>query len=706
MTQPRTAPYGSWKSPITSELIVAESIGLGDIALDGDDIYWVESRPSEGGRRVIVRRRSDRQTADITPRPFNVRTRVHEYGGGDFTVSDGIIYFANFDDQRLYRQAGDGPPQPITPAADPAGGLRYADMVVDQQRGRLIAVREDHTVPGTEPVNALVSLPAVGLPAVGLAGTGLTGTGQHRRGEPEGGGQGDQDHQDHQDHQDAGGPDGGDSIVEEAQVLVSGSDFYAAPRLSPDGSTLAWLAWNHPNMPWEGTELWTAAVAPDGSLVPGAAELVAGGTSESIGQPEWSPDGILYFASDRTGWWNLYRRRNGAVEPVTPPLALEFGKPHWVFGAATYGFASAQRIICAYADLGAWQLAELDTITGQLNPIPVPYTEMGRTGLQVAAGQAVFGAGSPTEPISILRLDLSVDPVGGSLEILQKAGAITVDSGYLSAPVSIEFPTEDGLTAYAFYYPPQNRDYTAPAGELPPLLVKSHGGPTASASTALDLRLQYWTSRGIAVLDVNYGGSTGYGRAYRDRLGGRWGIVDVDDCVNGARHLVAQGQVDDQRLAIDGGSAGGYTTLAALTFRDVFRAGASHYGVSDLEALAQDTHKFESRYLDGLVGPYPERQDLYRERSPINFTDQLSCPLIFFQGLEDKIVPPSQAELMFDAVRRKGLPTAYIPFEGEQHGFRKAENIRRSLDAELYFYSRVFGFTLADPVEPVAIENL
>ena len=758
MTQPRTAPYGSWKSPITSELIVAESIGLGDIALDGDDIYWVESRPSEGGRRVIVRRRPDRQTADITPRPFNVRTRVHEYGGGDFTVSDGIIYFANFDDQRLYRQEGDGPPQPITPAADPEGGLRYADMVVDQLRGRLIAVREDHTVPGTEPVNALVSLPGiglpgvglpgvglpgvglpgiglpgiglpgvglpgvglpgiglpgvglpgvglpgVGLPGVGLPGAGLAGTGLRRRGEPEGGGQGGQGHQ---AHQGASGLAGGGSIAAEAQVLVSGSDFYAAPRLSPDGSTLAWLAWNHPNMPWEGTELWTAAVAPDGSLVPGTGEMVAGGTSESIGQPEWSPDGILYFVSDRTGWWNLYRFRNGAVEPVTPPLALEFGKPHWVFGSATYGFASAQCIICAYADLGAWQLAELDTTTGQLSPILVPYTEMGRTGLRVAAGQAVFGAGSPTEPLSMLRLDLSVDPVGGSLEILQKAGAVTVDSGYLSAPVSVEFPTEDGLTAYAFYYPPQNRDYTALAGERPPLLVKSHGGPTASASTALNLQLQYWTSRGIAVLDVNYGGSTGYGRAYRDRLRGRWGIVDVDDCVNGARHLVAQGQVDDQRLAIDGGSAGGYTTLAALTFRDVFRAGASHYGVSDLEALAQDTHKFESRYLDGLVGPYPERQDLYRERSPINFTDQLSCPLIFFQGLEDKIVPPSQAELMFDAVRRKGLPTAYILFEGEQHGFRRAENIRRSLDAELYFYSRVFGFALADPVEPVAIENL
>ena len=436
---PTTAPYGSWKSPITSELIVSEAIGLGGIALDRADIYWVEMRPSEGGRRVIVRRTPDGQTADVTPRPFNVRTRVHEYGGGDFVVADGVVYFANFDDQRLYfqetgfqetgRQQLGGVPQPITPAANPAAGLRYADMVVDKSRNRLIAVGEDHTGPEGEPVNSLVAIPRSG----GVA-----------------------------------------------QVLVSGSDFYASPRLSPDGSVLAWLSWNHPNMPWDGAELWTAAVAADGSLdLTEPAELVAGGLTESIFQPEWSPDSVLYFVSDRTGWWNLYRWRQGTVEPVTPPLELEFGKPQWVFGSATYGFAAAERIICAGNDRGAWQLYSLDTATGGLEPIPLPYTEMGRTDFKVAPGQVVFGAGSPTEPVSILRLDLS-NGSDFTLEILQKAGSVAVDAGYLSAPRTIEFPTEDGLTAYAFYYPPQNRDFAATDGEKPPLLVKSHGGANRS----------------------------------------------------------------------------------------------------------------------------------------------------------------------------------------------------------------------------------
>ncbi len=645
-----TAPYGSWKSPITSEAIVAEAVGLGGIALDGDDIYWLESRPTEGGRRVIVRRTPDGETGDMTPRPFNVRTRVHEYGGGDFTLAGGVLYFVIFEDQRLYRQELGGEPQPLTPEADPVAGLRYADFVVDASRQRLVCVHEDHTCGGPEPVNSLAAVPLEG-------------------GEP--------------------------------RVLVSGSDFYAAPRLSPDGARLAWLSWNHPNMPWDGVELWVAEL--DGEGAPGSAELVAGGLEEAVFQPEWGPDDRLYFVSDRTGWWNLYRKgSDGDAEPITGPLDMEFGKPHWVFGSATYGFATADRIICAANDRGTWGLYSLDTANGRLEGLDLPYTEMGRGDLKVDAGQVVFGAGSPTEPLSILRLDLA----DNSLMPLRKASATAVDSGYLSPPQAIEFPTEEGLTAHAFFYPPSNRDFAAPEGEKPPLLVKSHGGPTASASRALDLTIQYWTSRGIAVLDVNYGGSVGYGREYRDRLKGWWGIVDVDDCVNGARYLVAQGKVDGKRLAIDGGSAGGYTTLAALAFRDVFQAGASHYGVSDLEALAKDTHKFESRYLDQLIGPYPERRDLYVERSPINFTDNLSCPLVLFQGLEDRIVPPSQAELMFEAVRAKGLPCAYIPFEGEQHGFRKAENIRRALDGELYFYSRVFGFALADDVEPVEIENI
>ena len=647
---PTTAPYGSWKSPITSESIVAQTVGFGGIALDGEDIYWLESRPSEGGRRVIVRRTPDGETADVTPRPFNVRTRVHEYGEGDFTVADGVVYFTNFDDQRLYRQEAGGEPQPLTPGADPAGGLRYADFVVDGFRQRLICVHEDHTGGGHEPVNTLAAVPLAG-----------------------------------------GAP----------QVLVSGSDFYSAPRLSPDGGQLAWLSWNHPNMPWDGTELWVAPVDEDGSL--GDPELAAGGPEESVLQPAWSPDGRLYFVSDRTNWWNLYRRNgDGSVESVTGPVDLEFGKPHWVFGAHTYGFVSAGLVICGANDRGTWGLYSLDTASGRLDSLELPYSELGRADLKVGRGQVVFGAGSPTQPIAILRLDLAENSVTN----LRRASSTTVDSGYLSAPRAIEFPTGGGLTAHAFYYPPRNVDYVAPDGEKPPLLVKSHGGPTAAASQALSLSIQYWTSRGIGVLDVNYGGSTGFGREYRDRLKGQWGIVDLDDCVNGARYLVAQGEVDGDRLAIDGGSAGGYTTLAALAFRDIFAAGASHYGVSDLAALARDTHKFESRYLDSLVGPYPEREDLYLERSPIHHAEGLSCPLILFQGLEDKIVPPSQAELMFQAVRAKGLPCAYVPFAGEQHGFRRAENIRRALDGELYFYSRIFGFDLAEEVEPVAIENL
>jgi dipeptidyl aminopeptidase/acylaminoacyl peptidase len=483
------------------------------------------------------------------------------------------------------------------------------------------------------------------------------------------------------------------------QVLVSGNNFYASPRLSPDGARLSWLTWNHPNMPWDGCELWAAAVLADGTL--GRAELVAGGLDESIFQPQWSPDGVLHFASDRTGWWNLYRQRADRVrvEQLTD-MPAEFGLPQWVFGMSTYAFASAERIICAYTRDGVWHLASLDTRTKALMPFDLPYTEV--SDLCVGAGAVVFTAASPSQSDAVVRLDLGA----GQVTVLRRSSDVAIDAGYLSTPQSIEFPTEGGLTAHGIFYPPTNRDFVAPSGERPPLLVLSHGGPTGATSTSLSLGTQYWTSRGFAVLDVNYGGSTGYGRAYRQRLDDAWGVVDVDDCVNGARYLVAQGLADESRLAIRGGSAGGYTTLAALTFRDVFRAGASHFGVSDLEALATDTHKFESRYLDRLVGPYPARRDLYIARSPIHFTDRLSTPIILLQGLEDKVVPPSQAEKMFAAVKAKGLPVAYVPFEGEQHGFRKAENIKRAMEAELYFYSRIFRFDLADPVEPVKIENL
>ena len=643
MTASKVAPYGSWKSPITSDLIVSGTIMPGQIALDGEDIYWVERRPAEGGRYVIVRRSPDGRVTDMTPPSFNARTLVHEYGGGAFMVSDGTIYFSNFTDQRLYRQRSGSEPQQITSGTN----LRYADGIMDSKRERIICVCEDHTKQGREASNTLVSIALNG---------------------------------------------GGDN-----KVLVSGNDFYSSPRLSPDGSCLAWLTWNHPNMPWTQTELWVGETMKDGSI--GNTKRVAGGVDESIFQPEYSPDGVLYFISDRAGWWNIYRWCDGNVESLCE-MEADFGEPQWLFGMSTYSFESANRIICCYTQHGTWHLASLDTRTSELEAIKTPYTSI--TFPQASPGQAVFLGGSPTEFDSVIRLDLSTR----KLKVIRSSSEVTVDTDYLSMPQAIDFPTEQGLTAYAFFYPPKNPDYTAPPGERPPLLVMSHGGPTGATSNVLDLTIQYWTSRGIAVVDVNYGGSSGYGRAYRQRLQGKWGIVDVDDCVNSTRYLIARGEVDPDRLAITGGSAGGYTTLCALTFRNVFKAGASYYGISDLEVFAKDTHKFESRYLDSLVGSYAERGDLYRERSSINFIERLSCPVIFFQGLEDKIVPPNQAGIMVKALREKGLPVAYIPFEGEQHGFRRAKNIKRSLDAELYFYSKIFGFDLADPVESVPIENL
>ena len=662
MAKRQTAPFGSWKSPISSDLIVGESVGLGQLALDGGDIYWVETRPSDGGRQVLVKRTPDGQFHDLTPRPFSVRTRVHEYGGGAFIVDHGVVYFSNFLDQRLYCQRPGKPPEPITPIAiNGEGDYRYADGVVDQRRNRIICVREDYS-PAPSNVLSDSTSDFISGPINTLVGIDCRG-----------------------------------QRVQE--VLVAGNDFYSSPRLNPQGTMLAWLTWNHPNMPWDGTELWVSEIAQDGSL----ANLyrVAGGENESIVEPRWSPDGVLHFVSDQTSWWNLYRWYQGQIEPLLP-MEAEFSRPHWVFGSATYGFQSDSSLICAYYRLGTWHLASLDTDTGQLDSFSTSYPEMGRGDLRVQGDRAVFQAGSPSEPMSVLELDLTT----GAVTLVRRSSSSQIDSEYLSVPESIEFPTEGGKTAHAFLYRPKNQDYDPPLGEKPPLLVKSHGGPTGATSTALDLQLQYWTSRGFAVLDVNYGGSTGYGREYRERLRGLWGIVDVDDCANAALFLVDQGQVDGQRLAIQGGSAGGYTTLSALTFREVFQAGASHYGVSDLEALAKETHKFESRYLDGLIGPYPQRRDVYLERSPIRFIAQLSCPLILFQGLEDRIVPPDQAESMFNAVRGKGLPTAYLPFEGEQHGFRQAKNIQRALDAQLYFFSRVFGFELAEPVEPVTIENL
>ncbi|HYE14813.1 MAG TPA: prolyl oligopeptidase family serine peptidase [Pyrinomonadaceae bacterium] len=648
MGEVKVAPYGSWESPITSDLIVSATVGLGQTALDGGDTYWIELRPSEGGRNCIVRRAADGSVSDITPAGFNARTRVHEYGGGDFVVREGTVYFSNFADQRLYEQRPGEAPRPLTPEKS----YRYSDCVVDARRGRLLAVREDHTVEGREAVNAVVALRADG----------------------------------------SVNEDGG-------AVIVGGNDFYSSPRLSPDGRRLAWLTWNHPNMPWDGCELWVGELNDDGTL--GESSLVAGGEEESVFQPEWSPEGVLYFVSDRSNWWNIYRvAADGTIERAHEEREAEFATPQWLFAMSTYSFESAERIVCAYNERGTWRLARLGTRDGRLEPIETPYTEISY--VRAAPGRVVFRGGSPTERLAVVEVDLA----SGRVSALKRASEVALDEGYISTPRAVEFPTEGGVTAHAFFYAPRNKDFKAPEGERPPLLVKCHGGPTAATTTTLRLETQYWTSRGVAVLDVNYGGSTGYGREYRQRLNGQWGVVDVDDCVNGAKYLVGRGEVDGARCVITGGSAGGYTTLNALTFRDTFKAGASHFGISDLTVFVGDTHKFESRYLDRLIGPYPERADLYFERSSINFTDRLSCPVIFFQGLEDKVVPPNQAELMVEALRRKRLPVAYVAFEGEQHGFRRAENIKRALDGELYFYSRVFGFEMADKVEPVEIENL
>jgi dipeptidyl aminopeptidase/acylaminoacyl peptidase len=574
------APYGSWKSPVTTDLIVADCVNLKELAVDGDDVYWLEQRPSEAGRTVLVK-----NGHDVTPAPFSVRSRVHEYGGGSYLVAGGVVYFVNDKDQQIYR---DGQPFTNVP------GMRFADMVLNGNR--LIAVCEDHRA-GGEPVNSLVAI--------------------------------------------------ADGKIE---TLVAGNDFYSSPCVF--GEHFAYLTWNHPNMPWDETELWL-----DGRKIAGGA---------SIFQPQWSPDGVLHFISDQTGWWNLYRYHAGKIEsPCEMPA--EFGAPQWGLGMSTYAFEAPDRILCTFNEKGQWRLARLQD--GKLERIETPYTDIS----QVRAN-AFLGA-SPTEPACVVHRGKAV----------RRSTSVTLDPRYVSVAVPIEF---DG--AHAFYYPPKNADFTAPTGELPPLIVMSHGGPTSAVRDSFDLEIQFWTSRGFAVADVNYGGSTGFGREYRQRLYGNWGIVDVDDCCHAARYLVKLKLADPARLIIAGGSAGGYTTLSALTFRDVFKAGASYYGISDLQA-SNDTHKFESRYNYRLIAPWPEGQQVYHDRSPLRHADKLNCPAIFFQGLDDKVVLPNQSQMMVEAMKKKGLYVEYLEFVGEGHGFRQAATIKRTLEAELAFYRKVFN---------------
>ncbi|HZN14263.1 MAG TPA: prolyl oligopeptidase family serine peptidase [Acidimicrobiales bacterium] len=623
-------PYGRWPSPVSSAALVEATVGLSQVEVDGSTVYWLESRPLEGGRVVVTS-----AAGDAIPEGWSARTTVHEYGGGAYTVDRGGVVFANFEDQRLYRVDAPGsPPEPVTPEPPSRWALRYADMRVSPDGNRVACVRETHNGPAsTDVVNEIVVLSLDGS---------MTG-----------------------------------------EVVATGRDFYAAPRWSPDGSKLAWLSWDHPNMPWDGTDLYVDGVH------------VAGGSAESIVQPEWSPDGVLHYASDRSGWWNLYRA--DASAPLVAKDA-EFAGPAWVFGLSWYTFLADGRLVCTWSESDGARLGVIDG--GTLRVIDgVAETSIGS--LKAVGDGVAYIGGSPTKSSAVITNDLA-----GTVRLVRASRQRDLDPAYISVAEAIEFPTTDGLTAHAYHYAPTNPDAAPPEGDRPPLLVIGHGGPTSATSSVLNVAIQYWTTRGFAVVDVNYGGSTGYGRAYRERLNGAWGVVDVDDCINAARYLADRGDADGARFLIRGGSAGGYTTLCALVFHDEFASGASYYGVADAEALARDTHKFESRYLDGLIGPYPAARERYVERSPIHFADRVSCPVILFQGLEDAVVPPSQAEVFVAALEAKNLPYSYVEYEGEQHGFRRAETIRDAIDTELDFYLAVLeGRPPAFKRRHVAAEN-
>ena len=646
-----STPYGEWPSPITPELVVAASVSLGEVLLDGPDICWSEMRPNEAGRVQVVRRTANGATSDLLPEGFSARTRVHEYGGAAWFVDDGQLWFANWSDQRLYRLAPDGgaQPEPITPEPPTPGAYRYADL---RRLGDfLLCVRERHDT-GGEAINEIVAVPVDGS--------------------------------------------------SEPKLLVAGPDFVTNPRLSPSERHLVWIEWDHPDMPWDATRLRAAAIeVTDGAVVLGDAVTVAGGPGESVLQPVFHGDGELHFLSDRTGWWNAYLVTADGDVVTQTALQVEIGTPQWVFGMSRYGFLADGRMVLAHTADGLDRLAvrELD---GTIRDLGVPYTEI--ASVAVRPTSVVFvGAASDREP-EVVEL-----PVGaGESEVLRPARDLGIDPAWFSAARPVSFPTgPDGTrTAHALHYPPTNPDVEAPEGEAPPLLVMIHGGPTSMARGRLDLAKQFWTSRGFAVVDVNYGGSTGYGRPYRELLKGQWGVVDVEDCVAAATWLAEQGLADRERLCIRGGSAGGFTVLSVLVGTDVFAAGASSYGVADLTALAEETHKFESRYLDGLVGPYPDVKAVYDERSPINHVDRLDTPLIVFQGLEDEIVPPNQSEMVVDALRRKGVPVEYHAFEREQHGFRRSETVVTVLGSELAFYGRVLGFTPSGDLPDVTIENI
>lgn len=614
-------------------MIATGQVRVSETTASGDATYWLESRPAEGGRTSLMCHRPDRGVQAVTPSDVNCRTRVHEYGGGAYAVHGTTVFFTNFDDQRLYRLVPGTAPRAITEAPPQPCSLRYADMCPTPDGRRLVCVRERHEAAAVH--NELVLVDADGAAA--------------------------------------------------PVVLDDGHDFYSFPRISPDGTRLAWTVWDHPNMPWDGTELMVGALSPDGGLR--EVRRVAGGASESIFQPAWRPDGRLHFVSDRSGWWNLYELGPGGVRALAP-MQAEAGEAQWMFAQSSYAFVP-DGIAVVLREGARQRLALLPSESAEVVDLPVPHTSFDVPYLRAAGNRLVFVAGTSTVAEGVVSFDRD----SGRLETLRTTLNVSLAPSCISVPREIAFPTSGAATAHALFYAPRNAEMSGVGDELPPAIVVSHGGPTGQASTCLDLAVQLWTSRGFAVIDVDYRGSTGYGRDYREALRGQWGVADVEDCVNAARHLSAE--VDLRRLAIRGASAGGYTTLCALTFTDVFAAGASYFGVGDLESLLRETHKFEARYLDALIGPYPEQAELYRERSPIHAVDRLRCPIILLQGLLDEVVPPDQAATMAAALQAAGIPCVHLTFPDESHGFRRSENIERALNAELDFYGGVFGFAAA-----------
>lgn len=650
-----SAPYGSWPSPVTVDHLTSASVGLSEVRIDGGTLFWLESRADQGGRIGVWRAPlGGGEPTAVTPGTANVRTRVHEYGGGAYDVRAGVVVYSEMSDGRLRVVRDGGTSEPITPA----GELRFADLRVHPDLGLVLAVREDHRGDG-EAVNTIVALELAGPNA-----------------------------------------DGG-------TVLCAGRDFYSTPELGADGR-LAWVQWDHPAMPWDATAVLVGTLARDpeqGWRLSGPVQ-VAGGSEESAVQPRWLPDGSLVLISDRTGWWNLYALGpdDDAPRPLCPTEA-EFAGPQWVFGQTPYAVLDADRLVCSVNRLGVESVAVLTLSSGELDPVTAVGTGAGDLAAENGRVAAVLSHADRPSSLAVLEADGRWTDRRLSSTLALPAEAVS-----LARPVHWAAPGAEGSDGsgkvHGWFYPPTSPDLTGPEGELPPLITLSHGGPTSFSSASLSLGYQFWTSRGYAVLDVNYGGSTGYGRPYRERLLGRWGLVDVADCAAGAVAMGEQGLADPARLAVKGGSAGGYTTLRALTATRVFAAGISQYGVGDLEALALDTHKFESRYLDGLVGPYPEAAATYRDRSPIHHLDALAAPILLLQGTDDKVVPPAQAAEMAAAARSQGLPVALLMFSGEGHGFRRAENIRASLDAQQYFLGRIFGFTPADDVPEIPIDNL